>query len=106
MTSTDVQRLQDSIYDASRAVAQVRSRDASATAQMQTELDDAGDEAIYLKVTLRKNEPIARNEYADVRDRVENIRSRARGDSSGGYTPPAGSISDERPVSTAGTPVR
>jgi hypothetical protein len=106
VTSTDVQRLQDSIYNASRAVAQVRSRDASAAAQMQTELDDAGDEAIYLKVTLRKNEPIARNEYADVRDRVENIRSRARGDSSGGYTPPAGSISDERPVSTAGTPVR
>ena len=106
VTSADVQRLQDSIYDASRAVAQVRSRDASAAAQMQAELDDAGDEAIYLKVKLRKNEPIARNEYADVRDRVENIRSRARGDSSGGYTPPAGSISDERPVSTAGTPVR
>jgi hypothetical protein len=106
VTSTDVQRLQDSIYDASRAVAQVRSRDASAAAQMQAELDDAGDEAIYLKVKLRKNEPIARNEYADVRDRVENIRSRARGDSFGGYTPPAGSISDERPVSTAGTPVR
>ncbi len=106
VTSTDVQRLQDSIYDASRAVAQVRSRDASAAAQMQAELDDAGDEAIYLKVKLRKNEPIARNEYADVRDRVENIRSRARGDSFGGYTLPAGSISDERPVSTAGTPVR
>ena len=106
VTSTDVQRLQDSIYDASRAVAQVRSRDASAAAQMQAELDDAGDEAIYLKVKLRKNEPIARNEYANVRDRVENIRRRARGDSFGGYTPPAGSISDERPVSTAGTPVR
>lgn len=106
VTSTDVQRLQDSIYDASRAVAQVRSRDASAAAQMQAELDDAGDEAIYLKVKLRKNEPIARNEYADVRDRVENIRNRARGDSYGGYTPPAGSINDDRPVSTAGTPVR
>ena len=106
VTSTDVQRLQDSIYDTSRAVAQMRSRDASTAAQLQAELDDAGDEAIYLKVKLRKNEPIARNEYADVRDRVENIRSRARGDSAGGYTPPAGSINDGRPVSTAGTPVR
>ena len=111
VTSTDVQRLQDSIYDASRAVAQMRSRDASAAAQLQTELDDAGDEAIYLKVKLRKNESIARHEYADVRDRVENIRSRARGDSVGGYTPPAGSINDrsindERPVSTAGSPNR
>jgi hypothetical protein len=110
VTSADIQRLQDSIYDASRAVAQMRSRDGSAAAQLQTELDEASDEAAYLKVKLRKNEPIARNDYADVRDRVENIRNRVRGDSVGGYTPPAGSINDksiddERPVSVAGTPV-
>jgi hypothetical protein len=106
VTLTDVQRLQDGIFDASRAVGQLRSRDASAASQLQAELDDAADEAIYLKVKIRKNEPIARNEYADVRDRVENIRNRARGDSSGGYTPPAGSINDDRPVSSAGTPSR
>src|SRR4051794_21089211 len=102
ITSSDVQRLQDSIYDASRAVNQMRSRDASAASQLQAELDDAADEAIYLKVKLRKNESIARNEYLDVRDRVENIRDRARGNSSGGYTPPPGSTTDDRPVSTAG----
>jgi len=70
ITPTDVQRLQDSIYDASRAVGQLRSRDANEASQLQAELDDASDEAIYLKVKLRKNEPIARYEYADVRDRV------------------------------------
>jgi hypothetical protein len=104
VTTSDVQRLQDSIYDASRAVGQLRSRDATAASQLQAELDDAADEAVYLKVKLRKNETIGRSEYADVRDRVENIRNRARGDSGGGYTPPPGSINDERPVSTAGTP--
>jgi hypothetical protein len=88
VTTTDVQRLQDSIYDATRDIAQVRSRDSALASQLERELDDARDEAIYLKVKLRKNEPIARSEVADVRDRVENIRSRARGDSVGSYTPP------------------
>ena len=46
VTTTDLQRLQDSIYDASRAVSQVRSRDASAASQLQAELDDAADEAV------------------------------------------------------------
>jgi hypothetical protein len=106
VTPTDVQRLQDSIDDASRAVRQMRSRDAAGASQLQAELDDAADEAAYLKVKLRKNEPIASNEYADVRDRVENIRNRARRDSNGGYTPPPGSVNDDRPVSSAGSPDR
>ena len=83
VTSADIQRLQDNIYDASRDVAQVRSRDATLASQLQSELDDLRDEATYLKVKLRKREPIARSEYADVRDRLDNIRSRARNDSSG-----------------------
>jgi hypothetical protein len=103
VTTTDVQRLQDSIYDASRAVGQMRSRDANAASQMQAELDDAADEAIYLKVKLRKNEPIAHRDYVDVRDRVESIRNRARsGDWNG--ADPAGT--NDRPVSTAGYPER
>ena len=84
VTNTDIQRLQDSIDDASRDVAQLRGARRDAATQLQAELDDLRDEAIYLKVKLRKNEPIARSEYADVRDRIEDIRSRARGDSSGG----------------------
>jgi hypothetical protein len=92
VTSADIQRLQDTIYDASRDIA--RSRDSALASQLQAELDDARDETIYLKVKLRRNEPIARSEYADVRDRIDNIRSRARGDSTGGYTPPAGSRSE------------
>ena len=94
VTSTDIQRLQDTIYDAQRDVSQLRGRDASLASQLQAELDDARDEATYLKVKLRRNEPIASTEYAEVRDRIDNIRSRARGDSTGGYTPPAGSRSE------------
>jgi TolA-binding protein len=104
VTTSDVQRLQDSIYDASRAVGQLRSRDASAAGQLQSELDDASDEAVYLKVKLRKNEPIARREFAAVRDRVESIANRARGgDSQPGIV--SGAI-DDRPVSTVPYPER
>jgi hypothetical protein len=98
VTSGDIQRLQDTITDASRDVAQARSRDSALASQLQGELDDARDEAVYLKVKLRRNEPIARSEYLDVRDRIENIRGRARGDSAGGYTPPAGSRAEPVPA--------
>ena len=94
VTSADIQRLQDISYEASRDVAQARTRDAALASQLQAELDDARDEVIYLKVKLRRNEPMSRGDYNDVRDRIENIRSRARGDSAGGYTPPAGSRSE------------
>ena len=65
VTSADVQRLQDNIYDASRDIAQLRGRDSVMASQLQAELDDARDEATYLKVKLRRNEPIARVEYAE-----------------------------------------
>ena len=61
-TTTYVQHLQDSIYDASRDIAQVRSRDATLASQLQAERDDARDDATYRKVKLRRNEPIARVE--------------------------------------------
>jgi hypothetical protein len=85
VTSADVQRLQDEIYDASRDLSQMRSRDATLASQLQSDLDDARDEVTYLKVKLRRNEPVSRSEYEDVRSRVENIRARTRGDSSGRY---------------------
>ena len=97
VTAGDIQRLQDNIYDASRDIAQMRSRDSALAADLQSQLDDARDEATYLKVKLRRNEPIARNEYAELRDRIDGIRSQARGQSTsidrGGSSAPAG-ISD------------
>ena len=89
ITTTDIQRLQDDVYQASRDIQQLRSRDSQLASQLQSELDDARDEVTYLRVKLRKNEPIASADYADLRDRIDNIRSRARGDATGGYTAPA-----------------
>jgi len=80
VNTAELQRLEDSVSDASRDVAQLRERDSSAASRLERELDDAHDEAIYLKVKLRKNETVTRDEYLDVRDRIDSIRSRARGD--------------------------
>jgi hypothetical protein len=104
VSSADIQRLQDNIKDASRDIAQARNRDASLGTQLQRELDEARDEATYLKVKAQKNEPIARSEYQDLSDRVENIRSRARGDSSGGYTPPPSARTGDDRASYPATP--
>ena len=89
VTSADIERLQERIDEASRDIAQLRGRDASLASQLQADLDAARDETAYFRVKLRRNEAIPRTEYVQARDRVENIRTRARGDVSGGYTPPA-----------------
>jgi len=117
VTSADIQRLQDSIYNVSRDLGDVRSRDEATASQLQAELDDARDEAIYLKVKLRKNQPIPRHEFTEVRDRIESIRTRASSASrdvrrdNGSYIPaipPAGSrtepsYNDPSPTSPTGT---
>ena len=81
VTQADIQRLQDNVYLADRDVSQARSRDAARATQLQAELDDLRDEVVYLKVKLRKERTLSRSEYADVRDRIDDLRSRARGDS-------------------------
>ncbi|HVQ16274.1 MAG TPA: hypothetical protein VMS40_21880 [Vicinamibacterales bacterium] len=90
VTQADVQRLQDNVYLADRDVSQLRGRDATRATQLGTELDDLRDEVVYLKVKLRKERTLSRTEYADVRDRIEDVRSRARGDvASAAPAPPA-----------------
>jgi hypothetical protein len=83
-TSIDVQRLQDSIDDASRDVSELRSRDSQLASRLQSELDDLRDETIYLKVKIRKNESVPRSEYFEMRDRIDNVRSQARGNNRAG----------------------
>ena len=97
VTQADIQRLQDSVFQAGADVTQLRSRDASRAGQLQTELDDLRDEVVYLKVKLRKERSLARSEYADVRDRIENVRTRARSNPTIAAAPPATC----RPTATA-----
>jgi len=82
ITPADVQKLQDNVYLAERDISQLRTRDSARASQLQTELDDLSDEVIYLRVKLRKERTLAQSEYNDVQSRIEDVRSRARGDAS------------------------
>jgi hypothetical protein len=86
VSQTDISRLQDNVYLAERDVQQMRGRDSTRAGQLQAELDELRDEVIYLKVKLRKERSLARSEYADVRDRIEDVRTRARDDAAGRYS--------------------
>jgi hypothetical protein len=55
-------------------------RDAALASRLESELDNLRDETAYIRVKLRKNEPVARSEYFDLRDRIDELRARARGE--------------------------
>lgn len=80
MTTTDMQRLQDALSDATRDVSGARARDAALATKLETELSDLRDETAYFRVKMRKNETIPRADYFDLRDRIDDLRSRARGE--------------------------
>lgn len=81
VTSADIQRLQDQIYQTGSDISRMRSGDSTTATQLETELDELREEVIYLKVKMRKNGTVTRSEYSDVRDRLQALRSRASGDS-------------------------
>ncbi len=81
VTSADIQRLQDEVYQASADVSRLRTTDALAAGKLQDELDTLREDVIYLKVKLRRENNVSRTEYTDIRSQLESLRSRARGDS-------------------------
>jgi hypothetical protein len=92
LTAADIQRLQDSVFDATADLSRLRQRDQRLAEGLERELDDLRDEVIYLKVKLRKT-GATRAEYSDLRDRIDGLRSQARGDAA-----PASSSSSHRPA--------
>ncbi len=102
VTTQDIQRLQDSLSDASRDISQARSRDASLAPQLQAELDDLRDETTYLKVKLRKNESVAYSDYEDLRKRIAELRSHAQGETSTRGWPSASETSEASRSTRAG----
>jgi hypothetical protein len=80
VTAADIQRLQDEVYQASSEVNRFRASNTDAGVRLQNDLDDLREEVIYLKVRLRKEGSVPRAEYVDMRDRIQALRQRARGD--------------------------
>jgi hypothetical protein len=76
--AAEIQRLQDTAYLVERDLASLGQRDTVRAQQLQAHLDELKEEIIYLKVKQRKEGFVQRREYADVRDRLEGLRSEAR----------------------------
>jgi hypothetical protein len=79
VTSADIQRLQDQVYQASGDVTRLHNSNPDAASRLQTELDDLRDDVVYLKVKMRREGSVSRTDYTDVRDRLQAVRSRAAG---------------------------
>ena len=88
MTTSDVQRLQQTADQIGDELVNVRSRDRAEARSMQAELTELEDEITYLKVRLRRERSVPRAHYVDVRDRLEDLRGRVIGGegSSGRYS--------------------
>jgi hypothetical protein len=85
VSSADIQRLQDEVYQAGNDLSRLRTSDALEAGRLQDELDTLREDVIYLKVKLRK-ETVSRAEYTELRDELQQLRARARGES---RTPPS-----------------
>ncbi len=109
----DLFALQDALYEAGRDVATLRVSNAALADQLQRELDQARDEAVYLRVKLRKEGVLARTEVDAVRRRIDDVRARAKGEQAParwGTTPETGPTATTAPATPSmepePTPVR
>jgi len=101
MTTSDLTRLQQTSDQISSELVQLRQRDRAAARTLQAELLDLDEEIVYLKVKMRKEASgVSRAEYNDLRTRLDNLRSRARGESPTytGRTPATGGVDPAVPA--------
>jgi len=80
ITDADVQRLRQALADATSEIERVKTRDAATSSRLSRELDDLRDEVAYVRVKMRKEGRVSRAEYFELRDRIDDLRSRAGAD--------------------------
>jgi hypothetical protein len=93
MTTSDLQRLEQTADRIGDDIVNLRSRDRTAARALQAELTELEDEVTYLKVRFRRERSVPRAHYVDVRDRLEDLRGRVIGNegSAGRYSVDNGS---------------
>jgi hypothetical protein len=80
VTETDIARLDTTAGEIRQQVATLKASDATLAAEVETSLADLSDEITYLRVKLRREGSVSRDEYGSLRDRLETLRVRAQGD--------------------------
>ncbi len=77
VTTTDIRRLDLAVSDARQDVESLSRTDVSRAAALRKELDALADEVTYLRVKIAKEGSVPRSEYNSLRDRIDDLRTRA-----------------------------
>jgi hypothetical protein len=80
VTADDLAKLDRTADDIGRRADSLRGSDPRLADEVSQRLKDLRDDITYLKVKLRKEGTLGRQDFADVRDRLETLRNRAGSD--------------------------
>ena len=78
-TAADISRLETAAADIGRQIDTVRRTDATLAEDLSKSLVDLTDEVTYLRVKMKREGAVTRDEYSSLRDRLETLRIRADG---------------------------
>jgi hypothetical protein len=79
VTAADLTRLETTASDIARQVETLRTSDPTLAGDVTESLTELRDEITYLRVKMRKDGAVTRDEYGALRDRLETLRVRAQG---------------------------
>ncbi len=79
VTAADLTRLETTVGEVERQTDVLRRTDATLAADVARSLVELREEVTYLRVKMRREGTVTRDEYAGVRDRLETLRVRADG---------------------------
>jgi len=79
VTAADLTRLETTVSEIERQADVLKRTDATLAADVTRSLVDLRDEVTYLRVKMRREGTVTRDEYAGLRDRLETLRVRADG---------------------------
>jgi hypothetical protein len=79
VTAADLTRLEATAGEIAARTEELRKTDPTLAADVATTLTDLRDEVTYLRVKMRREGSVTREEYALLRDRLETLRVRADG---------------------------
>lgn len=80
VTAADLTRLESAASEIGAQADVLKKTDPTLAADVSRSLADLSDEITYLKVKMRREGGVTRDEYASLRDRLETLRVRAKGE--------------------------
>jgi hypothetical protein len=80
VTASDLTRLESTAADIEKQADALKTTDATLARDVSASLADLKDEITYLKVKMRREGSVTRDEYASLRDKLETLRVKAQGE--------------------------